>query len=220
MKPKIVIFGCGSQGLIVADILQMLDAYELVGFLDDKESNQKKGECHGLPVMGGRNALESTLNNNIRHIVVAIGDNDARMEITETCLAVGFTLATVIHPHASIAAGVSIGPGTIIKAQAVVEPGAIIQESVVIGAQAYIGHDCVIENGVHVSAGGIIGGGTQIGEGSWVGIGATVINQRQVGKRVKIGAGSAVIEDIPDDRVAFGVPARILWDRDLWQDDP
>ncbi len=38
----------------------------------------------------------------------------------------------------------------------------------------------------------------------------------EIGKPVHIGAGSVVLGDIPDNKVAFGVPTRILWYRDMW----
>lgn len=216
MKPKLVIYGCGSQAKIVADIIRMCGEYKLIGCLDDRNQDQQKGEFSEVPILGGKEQLENIYKKGIRDFIVAIGDSDSRMEIAEMVLAKGFSLAIAIHPHASIADGVPIGPGTAIKSQAVIEPGAIIKKNVIIGAQTYIGHECVIEDGVHISGGSKIGGNTVIGEGSWIGIGGTVINQLQIGKRVHIGAGSVVLEDIPDNKVAFGMPARILWDRDLW----
>ena len=216
MKPTLVIYGCGSQARIVADIVRMCDEYELIGYLDDRNQDQQKEVFNSVPILGGKEQLEIIHQKGTRNLIIAIGDCDSRMEIAEKVLAMGFSLATAIHPHASIAEGVPIGPGTVVKSQAVIEPGAIINKNVIIGALAYIGHECIIEDGVHISGGSKIGGNTLIGEGSWVGIGGTVINQLQIGKRVHIGAGSVVLEDIPDNKVAFGVPARILWDRDLW----
>lgn len=216
MKPKLVIYGCGSQGLIIADIICMCNEYELTGCLDDANQDQQKEESIGVPFLGGRAQLETIHQKGIQDLIIGIGDNDARMNIAEIAIAKGFSLAKAIHPHASISAGVPIGPGTVVKSHAVIEPGAIIKKNVIIGAQVYIGHECVIEDGVHLSGGTKVGGNTRIGERTWVGLGGIVINQLQIGKRVHIGAGSVVLEDIPDDQVAFGIPARILWNRNLW----
>ena len=46
-----------------------------------------------------------------------------------------------------------------------------------------------------------------------VALGATVVSAMTVGARTIVGAGAVVVTNIPDDVVAFGVPARIRPDR-------
>lgn len=218
MKPRLLLYGCGSQALVVADIIRMRDEFELIGCLDDRDPPEIKEDSIGLPLLGGREQLEPIYRDGVRDLIVCIGDNDARLEIAAIALSLGFALATAVHPHASIAAGVLLGPGTVVKSHAVIEPGAVIKANVIISAQVYVGHQCIIEDGVHLSGGSRIGGKTLIGEGTWVGLGGIVINQLRIGKRVRIGAGSVVLEDIPDEQVVFGVPARLRWHRGLWED--
>jgi acetyltransferase-like isoleucine patch superfamily enzyme len=50
----------------------------------------------------------------------------------------------------------------------------------------------------------------RVGELAWIGVGATVSDGRAIGKRALIGAGAVVVRDIPDDVVAYGVPARVI----------
>ena len=44
----------------------------------------------------------------------------------------------------------------------------------------------------------------------WLGIGVIVLSGVRIGKGAVIGAGAVVIQDIPDNAIAAGVPARVL----------
>ena len=218
MSEKVIVYGMGSQGLIIADILKFYDEYQLIGFLDDAENIAEK-EVSGKPVLGGWEKLEECFQQGIKNIIIGIGNNQVRTQIAKDAMVLGYSLLTIVHPSSVVASDVTIGAGTVIKALVVIGPGAVIGENVTIGAQSYIGHEAVIGAGVHISGGCKIGGKTRIGERTSVGIGATVINQLQIGENAKIGAGSVVLEDVPDNQVVFGVPARPLWDRDFWAAD-
>ncbi len=49
---------------------------------------------------------------------------------------------------------------------------------------------------------------TTIGKGAFIGSGTMLVAPVTVGERAKIGAGSVVTHDVPDDTLAYGVPAR------------
>ncbi|MEA2274291.1 MAG: hypothetical protein QOI98_2999, partial [Solirubrobacteraceae bacterium] len=65
----------------------------------------------------------------------------------------------------------------------------------------------------HVSAGGTVGANVRIGDETLIALSASVASERTVGARTIIGAGAVVVRDIPDDVIAFGVPARVTSDR-------
>ncbi|GAH39942.1 unnamed protein product, partial [marine sediment metagenome] len=67
-----------------------------------------------------------------------------------------------------------------------------------------IGDNCHIAPGVHIS------GSVNIGELSFIGIGATIIQGIKIDKNVTIGAGSVVIDDIHDNVIIVGNPAKIV----------
>ena len=83
-----------------------------------------------------------------------------------------------------------------------IEPGAIIRENVEIGQSA------VIMMGAVINIGAVIGAGTMIDMGAVLGGRATV------GKNAVVAAGAVVIEDVPDDMVVAGCPARIIKKKD------
>ena len=53
-----------------------------------------------------------------------------------------------------------------------------------------------------------------LGDNVYVGAGARVLGPVTIGDNVQIGANAVVIEDVPNDCVAVGVPARILQSRE------
>jgi sugar O-acyltransferase (sialic acid O-acetyltransferase NeuD family) len=206
---RIVIVCAGGQGAIVADILQR--AHEAgadalpAGFADDTP------ELLGTAVLGLDVLAPVGSLSGIAHdaVIVAFGDNEGRRAITERLLAAGERLATAIHPRACVAPSASIGEGSMISAGAVISPRAIIGRGVIVNTNASIDHDTVVEDFAHVSAGATVGARCRIGAESLIALGASVISGATVGERTIVGSGAAVVADIPDDVVAFGVPARI-----------
>lgn len=55
--------------------------------------------------------------------------------------------------------------------------------------------------------------GIRIGENAWLGAHAVVFDGTQVGKECIVGAGSIINDDIPDWKIAAGVPAKVIKDR-------
>jgi sugar O-acyltransferase (sialic acid O-acetyltransferase NeuD family) len=203
---RIVIFGAGDQGTIVADILQSSGIVP-VAFADDTPSLHGTSVL-GIPVIGASvNAIEHDA------VIVAIGDNYARRMVTERMLAAGETLATAIHPFASIAPSATIGEGSMISAGALVLPRVILGRGVLLNTKASIDHDSVAGDFTHISAGATVGAKVRIGEETLVALGSSIASRCSVGARSVIGAGAVVVRDIPDDVTALGVPARITSDR-------
>jgi acetyltransferase-like isoleucine patch superfamily enzyme len=56
----------------------------------------------------------------------------------------------------------------------------------------------------------MVGGEVEIGSHSMIGIGAVVSNRVKIGKESVIGGNSFVIKDIPENVVAYGIPAKII----------
>ncbi|MBC2724594.1 MAG: acyltransferase [Desulfosporosinus sp.] len=52
-------------------------------------------------------------------------------------------------------------------------------------------------------------GGISIGDDAWLGYGVVVLDGVSIGKGAIIGAGAVVSRDIPDNAIAYGVPARV-----------
>jgi acetyltransferase EpsM len=203
---NIVIVGAGDQGKIVADILQQAGTPP-VAFVDERRSRHGTTVL-GVPVVGA--SLDG-----IDHdgIIVAIGDNQTRRIVTDRLREAGERLLTAIHPLASVAPSATVGEGTMISVGAVVLPHAVLGRGVLLNTKASVDHDSYVGDFAHVSAGGTIGAHVRIGDETLIALGASVASGRCVGARTLIGAGAVVVRDIPDDVIAFGVPARVTSDR-------
>ncbi|MGA7933731.1 MAG: acetyltransferase [Kovacikia sp.] len=210
MISKVLIWGASGHALVVADIIRLQGIYEIVGFIDDVNPQRHGENFCGLPILRGQEQLDSFKDKGIEHIIFGFGDCQARLKLSEIACKNGFSLATAIHPNATIAADATVAPGTVIAAGAVVNSGARIGQNVIINTCASVDHECVIEDGSHICPGVRIAGRVKVGRAAWVGIGATVIDRVQIGMGTFIGAGAVVVNDIPDGVVAYGIPARVI----------
>jgi UDP-N-acetylbacillosamine N-acetyltransferase len=209
MAGRIVIWGASGHALVVADIVRLSAMYEIVGFLDDIDPGRHNTKFHGIPILGGREQLDRLRESGVEYLIVGIGDCAARLKLAGVAREKGFSLATAIHPRATIAADVEIGPGTMVAAGAVINPGSRIGANVIINTSASVDHECVIEDGAHIGPGVNLGGNVTVGSGTWIGIGAKVQHRIVIGARSIVGAGAVVLHDVPEETVAFGVPAEV-----------
>jgi len=210
---KVIIVGGGGQGLIVADILlrarEAGSSAEAIGFVDDTRALMGKSIL-GLAVLGPIDALDTVPHDGI---VIAVGDNHVRRELSEHLISRGERLITARHPFTSIAPDVRIGDGSMISAGAIISPGVLIGRGMILNTKASVDHNTIIGDFAHVSAGGTVGANCTIGDEVLVALGASVVSRRCVGARTVIGAGAVVVHDIPAGVVAYGVPARVTSDR-------
>lgn len=201
---RLVIVGCGGHAKVITEIVEAINAkeatYELLGFVDDFT------DClsfMGYPVLGKLSALDAL---EAVEIVIAIGNNSTRRKLADSLAGKGF--ATLIHPLAYVSKRARIGRGSVIMAHALVNTEAFIGEHVIINSSAVVEHDNILGDFVHVSPGAILAGTVTIGVETHVGLGANVRQNIHIGNNVTIGAGAVVVKNIPDNKVAVGIPAR------------
>jgi UDP-N-acetylbacillosamine N-acetyltransferase len=193
---------------VVADIIRLEDAFEVAGFLDSVDVERHGKNFCSAKILGGAEQLEPLTEQGIKHAIVAIGDNRARLCLADKFASAGFELAVAIHPRAIVASDVRIGAGTVIAAGAVLNPGCTIGRNVIINTAASVDHDCNIGDGSHISPGAHIAGNVTIGSCAWVGLGASIIEKVQIGNDAIVGAGAVVIRNVPSGVVVAGHPAR------------
>ncbi len=206
-KEKLVVFGAGGHAKVVIDIIEQQGNYEIAGLLDDDLKLQGQ-RFFGYPVLGTRAQLPALLSAQLRHAVVAIGDNADRAAVAMQLHQLGWLFAGAVHPRASIGRGVNIGPGSVVMAGCVVNADAYLGAQVIVNTGATVDHDCRIEDNVHIAPGCHLCGNVGVGQASLLGAGAIVTPGVRIGRHVIVGAGSTVIRDVADDARVSGSPAR------------
>jgi UDP-N-acetylbacillosamine N-acetyltransferase len=196
--------------LVVADIVRLNGEYDIVGFLDDLNPDRQDEELYGATILGGRDRLDALRSEGVRHLILAFGNCAARLRLSVFVRAEGFSLATAIHPAAIVATDASIGAGTVVTAGAVINPGSRIGENVIVNTSASVGHECLVDDGAHVGPGARLAGRVMVERAAWIGVGAIAIEGVRIGANSLVGAGGVVVNDIPDDVVAYGNPARVV----------
>ena len=81
---------------------------------------------------------------------------------------------------------------------------------VVVHPEAVIGRNCTLRHEVTIGSRHGEHDVPVLGDDVEIGAGAKVLGKIHIGDRVRIGANAVVLDDVPDDHVAVGVPARIL----------
>jgi sugar O-acyltransferase (sialic acid O-acetyltransferase NeuD family) len=205
---KIAIIGAGGQARIVYEILSYDRNMEVVAFVDNV-THGKDGQIMGIPVLGDHSVLPKLLENGVTGAIIGVGDNKTRAGHFEKLRGMGLELVNAIHPTANIARSAKLGSGVVIAMGATIVTGARIGNNVIINTGAIIEHENDIEDHVHVCPGCSIAGRVTIKKGAFIGIGSVVKEYLTIGENTIIGAGSVVLEDIPDNVVAIGAPAKV-----------
>ena len=123
-----------------------------------------------------------------------------------------------IEPGAIIREQVSIGDsavimmGAILNIGAVVGPGTMIDMGAVLGGRATVGSRC------HVGAGAVLAGVIEpasatpviVEDDVLIGANAVVIEGVHIGRGAVVAAGAVVVNDVPENAVVAGCPARVI----------
>ena len=62
----------------------------------------------------------------------------------------------------------------------------------------------------HITANSVVGGNVTLGRGAHVGTNATIRENITIGDFALVGSGSVVLNDVPENSIVVGNPARIL----------
>ncbi len=203
----IAIIGYGQYAHVIREMIVESNNFCFKGFIGKKNDNNVEYNDINL------NQLKE---NNIFNLANGIGNisyfwiEDLMTRFVEA----GFKFPKILHPSSVISRSATIGDGTVILESAIVKTNATIGQFCLINSGSIVSHDCLVEDFVHISLGAKIGGGCKIGKNSFLGINSSVLQNKQVGNNVIIGAGAVVIDDITDNVVVVGNPAKIIKKRE------
>jgi len=201
---RLAVLGASGHGKVVAEIAELLGWN--VTFFDDAFPEISTLEV--WQVKGTMADLLASLSD-FESCIVAIGNNDTRLDKALMLQSKQANLLTLIHPSAVVSSYSQVGVGSVVMAGAVINPFASIGLANIINTGATIDHDCILGAGVHISPGANLAGAVSIGNKSWVGIGAVIKQGLLIGERVTVGAGAVVVSNLPSNVVAIGMPAKV-----------
>lgn len=120
----------------------------------------------------------------------------------------GLRYHRLIHPTAYISPLARLGEGVFVGANSVIGPGAVLGDHVFVNRGVTIGHDTHIGAFSRIQPGANLGGLSRIGRGVTIAIGATLLERLVIGNGAFVGAGAVATEDVADDTLVLGIPAK------------
>ena len=150
---------------------------------------------------------------NIRDLVVESDRRNSAIPLLD-CKGINARIepGAIIREQVEIGDNAVIMMGAVINIGAVIGPGTMIDMGAILGGRATVGRNC------HIGAGAVLAGVIEpasatpviVEDGVLVGANAVVIEGVHVGKNAVVAAGAVVIEDVPENAVVAGCPARVV----------
>lgn len=200
-----ILIGAGGHSKVVIDILKSRNE-KVVGIVDD---DPKRNSVSNTPILGSTEIIPDLINSFANaYYIVCVGDNRTRGDIVKRLEPLDLKYGIAVHPTAILGSNVVIKAGSVVMPNVVVNVDTFIGEHTILNTACTIDHECKVGQFVHISPGVNLAGNVQVGSFSHIGIGASVIQGLTIGSNSTIGAGSCVVNDIEDNIVAIGCPAK------------
>jgi sugar O-acyltransferase (sialic acid O-acetyltransferase NeuD family) len=211
---KIIILGAGGNAIDILDIILDINeykpgTYECIGILDDQKSKLGK-RYYDIPVLG---SLEVAKKYNDIFFVNGIGNSEnfwKKNIILAKTDVVNERFETIIHPRATISRSAKVGYGSVISPNVSIANNVIIGNHVFIYSNSVINHDVAIGDYSIITSGVCISGYSKVDEACYLGTNSAIRQNISIGKHALIGMGSVVLEDIIENTVVVGNPARYI----------
>ncbi len=211
---KIILFGASDHCRYTIDIIEQEKKYQILGIFDKKL--EKNSFFEGYPVFGYLDELNGIIEReNVHGGIVAVGDNYTRMTLVNNILTncPNFNFVNAIHPSVIIGKESFFGSGLVIMAGVIINNNCIIGNHCFLATKASLDHDSIIGDYSSLSPGVTTGGRVDIGKCTAIGIGASILHYIKIGDNSVVGGNSLVNKDVEDNVVVYGVPIKIVKQR-------
>lgn len=209
-KQKLILIGGGGHCKACIDVIEQTNQYEILGILDRQDLVGTA--VLGYKIIGTDKDMLTYLKDDCQFFVTIgqIKSASNRNRIFELLIECGAEIATIISPKAYVSKYAKVGVGTVIMHNVIVNASSTIGKNCILNTGCDIEHDTAIGNHTHISTNATINGGCIIGNCVFVGSNATIANQVTLGDNIIIGAGSVVIQDVLNEGIYLGNPAKKL----------
>lgn len=205
-QDDIVIYGSGAFGREILWTLEDLKTYNILGFIDeDEEMNGKI--VNNYKILGGTEWFDH-YDKKIA-CVISIANPKTREKIVTKLKTKNVYFPPIIHPSTIMSKHVTLSEGVVIQAGCILTVNIVIGAHTQINLDCTIGHDDQIGKFVTISPGVHINGRNRIGDNVFIGSGAVTKEGIKILNNSVIGAGAVVLNDVPENSLCVGVPARV-----------
>jgi sugar O-acyltransferase (sialic acid O-acetyltransferase NeuD family) len=205
-----IIIGAKGFAKEVLEVLLQLNYTQNIAFYDDV--NQIGDALYDkFPILKNENEVKAFFEVNGNDFTIGIGNPQLRYKLYKKFISLGGNIVSTVSPFANFSSyEINIGIGTNVLMNSVFSNSVTIGKCCIVYYNSIITHDCEIDDFVEISPGVTLLGRCRIGSFSRIGANATILPDVKIGKNVTIGAGALVTKDIPDNSLAYGIPAVII----------
>lgn len=214
MKNVIVMGGLGS-GIIASSIIDLHWNMNLLGFINDGfPVGTLLGKFRKIPVIGKSEDIYRFLEDENTFVILAYKTMKKEKEMWEKYVKMDLPknkLINIIHPTAIIPKDYcQMGNGILMAANSQVSADVVISDSCMLFGNAFVGHDSFLEEYVTVANNASIGAEVHIGKAAHIGSNCTIRQKVKIGDYSLVGMGALILEDVPENCIVTGSPAKIL----------
>ena len=200
------IYGSGGVGREAEELARLLQKWNEIVFIDDIA---EPGIFHNVKRIPFRQ-FQQHYTSETSEVIIAVVEPTDREDLFIRIHNAGYSFTNLIHPESHVSSSAQLGTGIMIQKSVFIGCDVVIGNNVHIEPGVFIGHDSIVEDHCVFASKAALGGKTSVGQLAFIGLGASVRDRVSIGKRAIIGMGTVVIEEVPENSVAIGNPARIM----------
>ena len=208
---KTLIFGYSGHALVLLESAESLGiTISNYAALEERIDNP-----YGLEYCGNEKYWNNADWDNFQNFLIGIGDNRIRESLYLQILRRTHKKAlTIIHEDAKCSKYVNIGQGTFLARGTLVNPHSTIGDNVILNTGCVVEHETKIDDHSHIGPGSVLAGNVIVSKRAMIGANSVIKEGVRIGSNSTVGAGSVVLNDVPNDVVVVGNPARIIKTRE------
>lgn len=198
------LMGYSGHAMVVADSI-IANNDNILGYFDYAVAVNNP---FNLPYVGFENDCDLNFIVGENYLFPSVGNNAVRKKIIMLLENKRLKQSTIVHPSAIVSKYSQIENSTFIAPRAVVNALAFVGKGVILNTGSIIEHGCSIGNYSHIAPGAVLAGDVMIGDSCFIGGNSFIRQGQKIGNNVIVGAGSVVVDNIEDNQVWFGIPAK------------
>jgi sugar O-acyltransferase (sialic acid O-acetyltransferase NeuD family) len=204
-----MIFRIIGKGGLFNVILDLSEEGNYKGYYDDKPSSDSQ-------YLGLISEIQYDFQGGYFLALGSIKNMFLRNTIINKLTANNLLRSNLISPKSYISKSANLGLGNIICPFVNLGVNVQVGFSNIIYSNTTIEHDSIIGTNVNIAPGVTISGKVTVGDNVFIGAGATIKDGITIGDNTVIGAGSVVLEDLQEDSLYYGYPAKYIGKNNIY----